>query len=86
MLKWSPFWVQIYNLPLKSRRREMGKAIGSSLGKVINVDVADTGVQWGTCLRVRVAIDVTRKLIRVRKMNFEEGEAMWVHFEEGEAM
>ena len=56
--------VQIYNLPLKSQTREMGKAIGSSLGKVINVNVADTGVQWGTCLRVWVAIDVTQKLIR----------------------
>ena len=52
MLKWSPFWVQIYNLPLKSQTKEMGKAIGSSLGKVINVDVADTRVQWGICLRV----------------------------------
>ncbi|KAK7835145.1 hypothetical protein CFP56_023794 [Quercus suber] len=53
----------------------MGKAIGANLEEVINVDVADTGVQWGTCLRVRVAIDLTRKLIRGRKINFEEGEA-----------
>lgn len=78
MLKWSSFWVQIYNL--KSRTRETGKAIGASLGKVIDVDVADTGVQWGKCLRVRVEIDVTRKLIRGRKINFEEREARWEHF------
>ena len=44
VLKWSPFWVQIYNLPLKSRTRETGKAIGASLGKVVDVDVADNGV------------------------------------------
>ena len=50
VLKWSPFWVQIYNLPLKSRTRETGKAIGASLGQVLDVDVADTGVQWGRCL------------------------------------
>ena len=80
VLKWSPFWVQKYNLPLKSRIREMGRAIGSSLGKVIDVNVADTGVQWGKCLQVRVRIDVTRKLIRGRKINIEEGEARWVHF------
>ena len=24
MMKWSPFWVQIYNLPLKSMTREAG--------------------------------------------------------------
>ena len=50
LLKWSLFWVQIYNLPLKSRTRETGRAIGASLGKVLDVDVADTGVQWGRCL------------------------------------
>ena len=44
VLKWSPFWVQIYNLPLKSRIRETGKAIGASLGQVLVVDVEDTGV------------------------------------------
>ena len=80
VLKWSPFWVQIYNLPLKSRTRETGKAIGASLGKVMEVDVADTGVQWGRYLRVRVEVDVTRKLIRGRKINLEGEEARWVHF------
>ena len=44
MLKWSPFWVQIYNLPLKSQTRETGKAIGASLGQVLDVDVEDIGV------------------------------------------
>ena len=79
-LKWSPFWVQIYNLPLKSRTRETGRAIGASLGQVLEVDVEDTGVQWGRCLRVKVEIDVTRKLIRGRKINIEKEEARWVQF------
>ena len=39
-------------------------ANGASLGEVLEVDVADTGVQWGKCLWVRVSIDVSRKLIR----------------------
>ena len=80
VLKWSPFWVQIYNLPLKSRTRETGKTIGASLGKVVDVDVADNGVQWGKYLRVRVEVDVTRKLIRGRKINIVGEEARWVHF------
>ena len=80
VLKWSPFWVQIYNLPLKSRTRETGRVIGASLGKVLDVDVADDGVQWGKYLRVRVEVDVTRKLIRGRKINIVGEEARWVHF------
>ena len=50
------------------------------MGKVMEVDVADTGVQWGRYLRVRVEVDVTRKLIRGRKINLEGEEARWVHF------
>lgn len=44
-LKWVPFWIQIYNLPLKSRTKETGWAIGSSLGSVLDMDVPDSGVQ-----------------------------------------
>ena len=45
VLKWAPFWIQIYNLPLKSRTRETGVTIGSKLGEVMEVDVAKLGVQ-----------------------------------------
>ena len=79
-LKWVPFWVQIYNLPLKSKTRETGWVIGSSLGSVLQVDVPDSGVQWGRCLRVRVHIDVTRRLVRGRKITIEGGKSKWVNF------
>lgn len=62
LLQWSPFWVQIHNLPLKCRTRETRHTIGSTLGEVIKVDVAEIGVQWGKCLRVRVKVDVTKKI------------------------
>lgn len=52
VLKWSPFWVQIHNLPLKSRTRETGLVIGASLGEVLEVDVMESGVQWSKYLRV----------------------------------
>ena len=29
----SPFWIQIHNLPLKSRTRETGRAIGTMIGE-----------------------------------------------------
>ena len=80
LFQWSPFWVQMYNLPLKHRTKETGLAIGTSLGEVVEVDVADSGVQWGKCLRVRVKIDVTRRLIRGRKLKIEDGEDRWVLF------
>ena len=75
-----PFWVQIYNLPLKSRTKEMGWTIGSSLGPVLDVVVSKSGVQWGKSLRVRVHIDITKRLVRGKKITIEGGESKWVIF------
>lgn len=54
--------------------------IDSSIGEVLDVDVAETGVQWGKCLRVRVKVDVTKKLVCGKKVTIEEGEGRWVQF------
>ena len=70
----SPFWIQIFNLPLKSRTNETGQAIGSKLGEVMAVDGSELGVHWGKYLRVRVKIDVTKKLVRGKKVMIEGGE------------
>ena len=66
-----PFWVQIYNLPLKSRTKEMGWTIGSSLGSVLDVVVSKSRVQWGKSLRVRVHIDITKRLVRGKKITIK---------------
>lgn len=46
----------------------------------MSVDASDSGVQWGKYLRVRVKIDVTRKLIRGKKVKIEGGEQRWIRF------
>nr|POE50261.1 hypothetical protein CFP56_47773 [Quercus suber] len=38
----SSFWVQIHNLPLKSRTKEMGWAIRTKLGEVMDVDILES--------------------------------------------
>ena len=79
-IKWAPFWVLIFNLPLNCRTKEIGWAIGAKLGEVLEVDVQDLGVQWGRCLRVRVRLDVTKKLVRGKKITVGGGESRWVNF------
>ena len=79
-LKWSPFWIQIFNLPLMSRTKETSWAIGSSLGTAMEVDVPDSGVHWGKCLRVRVQIDATKRLVRGKRITIEGGKSRWVQF------
>ena len=80
VMKHCPFWVQIFNLPLKSRTKETRWVIGSTLGEVLDVDISDSGVHWGRCLRVLVSVDITKKLIRGKKINIERGENRWVIF------
>ncbi|KAK9989112.1 hypothetical protein SO802_029351 [Lithocarpus litseifolius] len=79
-LKWSPFWVQISNLPLKSKTWETGWSIGSKLGEVLDIDVPETSFQWGRYLRVRVMLDATKKLVRGKKVTIEGAESRWVSF------
>lgn len=72
--------MQIHNLPLKSRTRETGRVIGTSLGEVMDVDVSESGVKWGKYLRVRVLLDVTKKLVRGKRIVIEGGEQRWITF------
>nr|XP_023884702.1 uncharacterized protein LOC111996887 [Quercus suber] len=67
-LRWTPFWIQIYNLPLKCMTSGTGYAIGGKIGEVLEVDTPEKGVQWGKYLRVRVNFDTTRKLVRGKKL------------------
>lgn len=69
----SAFWVQIHNLPLKSRTTETGRAIGAKLGEVLDVDVVESGIHWGKFLRVRVQLDVRRKIVRGKRIVIERG-------------
>ena len=79
-LKWSPFWVQIFNLPLRCRTKETAWAIGSKLGSVMEVGVSNSRVQWSKYLRVRVRTDITKKLVRRKKVNIEGEESRWIQF------
>jgi len=44
------------------------------------VDVPDSGVQWGRCLRVRVRLDMSKRLVRGKKITVEGRECKWVNF------
>jgi hypothetical protein len=59
--------------------RAVGFQIGGSMGVVEEVDVTGDGVGWGRCLRIRVAIDLTKPLDRGRALIIQ-GKSIWVKF------
>ena len=71
VLKWTTFWVQIYNLPLKSMTHETGMEIGTKIGMVLDIDVLEKGVQRGKFLRVRIRFDATKKLVMGKRVSIE---------------
>ena len=44
------------------------------------MNVSESGVQWARCLRVRVRIDVTKRMVCGKKIAIEGGEGKWVQF------
>jgi hypothetical protein len=57
----SPIWVQIHGMPLGCMNRAMGMKIGGSMGMVEEVAIAEDGVGWGRCLRVKVSMGLFGK-------------------------
>jgi hypothetical protein len=73
------FWVRMYDLPLACMSEEMGVRIGSSVGKVEEVEVDEDGVGWGEYLRVRIILDLTKPISRGRFLQIRD-KAHWVSF------
>jgi hypothetical protein len=66
-------------MPLGCMNQVVGNQIGSTMGKVEDVAVAEDDVGWGRYLRVRVAINLFKPLERGRTL-FISGNSCWVSF------
>jgi hypothetical protein len=75
----SPFWIQAHDMPLICMNKNVGTKIGNSMGELLEVDVAGDGMGWGSYLRLRVNIDITKPLERGRALNLN-GKTSWVEF------
>ncbi|XP_035544143.1 uncharacterized protein LOC118347922 [Juglans regia] len=59
--------------------KSIGERIGGTIGKVVEVDVREDGLGWGSFLRVRVECDLRKVMARGRTLNLQ-GKNMWVSF------
>jgi hypothetical protein len=69
------FWVP----SLACMSKEMGIRIGSSIGKVEEVEVDVDGVGWGEYLRVRIVLDLTKPISRGRFLHIRD-KTHWISF------
>ena len=53
--------------------RDIGEDIGNDIGRTIEVDIPENGIGWGRFLCIRVALDITKPLLRGKILEIEEG-------------
>lgn len=85
-LKWtdecfnfSPFWVQVWNIPTHWMSLETGRKIGNQLGTVKDVMLVESGGKEERFLKILVVIDLTKPLQRGTKLKYRQSDS-WVDF------
>ncbi|PQQ10307.1 uncharacterized protein Pyn_17609 [Prunus yedoensis var. nudiflora] len=79
-LKYADFWIQIHNVPLCCMTTNMGRQIGNSLGRCLDVLEGMDGGCLGRFLRIRVCLDVSKPLWRGKKLTLPSGNTEFVDF------
>ncbi|KAK9983959.1 hypothetical protein SO802_033484 [Lithocarpus litseifolius] len=76
----SPFWVQIWGLPFENMTEDIGKDIGSKIGRVLEVDKRAMQADLAKFLRIRVDVPIVEPLRRGGFVKNDEGGRFWVDF------
>ncbi|XP_075654979.1 uncharacterized protein LOC142625167 [Castanea sativa] len=65
------FWIQIHDIPVHYMTAEFCNSIGSSIGSLLQMIDLEEEVNRGGYLRMRVRIDISKPISRVRKIWLE---------------
>lgn len=76
----SPFWVQIWGLPFELMSEEVGRELGNSIGRFIEMDRQARQTDQAKFMRIRVDLQLDKPLRRGGKVASVEGEKCWVSF------
>lgn len=76
----SSFWVRIFDLPLIACNAYVGNLVGEALGGVEEVDIEYGEVEWGEYTRIRICLNITKPLLRRKRMNLGLAKPVWERF------
>ena len=66
-----PFWVQVYDIPIRFMNRVVAKGIYSRIGEVCKKE--NSVMEDGDFMRIRVIIDISKPLCRGRNISMDDG-------------
>ena len=78
-LKKVAFWVQVFNIPVRFRNREIAEQIYEAIGTIIHPSDAHDS-DGGNFIRVRVLVDISLPLCKGRLIALEDSREHWVSF------
>ncbi|KAK4428993.1 hypothetical protein Salat_1199300 [Sesamum alatum] len=79
-LDWADFSIHVSGLSIGRISRSMAEFIGNQLGRFKDVELDSRGQLWGSSLRIRVGLDVTKPLRRILKLHTTMGAEMTLTF------
>ncbi|KAL0356430.1 UNVERIFIED_CONTAM: hypothetical protein Sradi_4089900 [Sesamum radiatum] len=74
------FHIHVHGLPLGKMTKEIASFIGNKLGQFKEVDLDSKGDVWGSSVRIRVSIDITKPLKRALKIRMVLGDEQLITF------
>lgn len=78
-LIYSPFWVQINNIPIGFYSENLAAQIRNFIGVFMEYDGSSLGKENRNYMRIRVQVDIRRSLKRKKRLMFN-GQCLYVHF------
>ncbi|KAL0012991.1 hypothetical protein SO802_000060 [Lithocarpus litseifolius] len=76
----SPFWVQLWGLPFELMSEVVGRDIGNSLGRFIEIDKRANQSEQAKFMRIKVDLPIDLPLRSGGNIVGVEGDKFWVHF------
>uniref|UniRef100_A0A803Q743 Zinc knuckle CX2CX4HX4C domain-containing protein n=1 Tax=Cannabis sativa TaxID=3483 RepID=A0A803Q743_CANSA len=77
----TPFWIQVFRLPFLSKSETLARFIGNLIGTFFDVHEDSLSEGWGPFLRIRVAIDLSKPLLRGQLVTFPWiADELWLEY------
>ena len=76
----SPFWVQLWGLPCEHISEDVGRDVGNSLGRFLEMDKRACQSDQALFMRIRVELPIEKPLRRGGNVVSLDGEKFWVSF------
>lgn len=79
-MKEATFWVRVHDFPLMAHNEYIGHLVNSALGVVEEVNLDHGEVEWREYMRIIVQLDVTKPILRKKRLNISLLEPTWLSF------